>query len=103
MTKKDKISFGTTEELDQAVFVNNPKAIRAFINVAIEDYLKDGDKKELSESLDLVVKWIGASKLARKTGMSRQGIYNAVKPKTEPAFTTVLNMLHSAGFRFTVL
>lgn len=103
MTKKNKITFAGMEDLDNEIFVKNPKAIKAYLNVAIEEYLKDGDKKALSEALALVVKWSGASNLARKTKMSRQGIYKAVKPTTSPSFTTVLNMLHGAGLRFTIL
>ena len=103
MTRKSSYSLVPMEEFDKRFFINNPEAIRTFINVAIEDYLKDGNQKELSEALSLVVKWVGASNLARKTNMSRQGIYNAVKPTTKPAFSTVLNMLHGAGFRLTVV
>ena len=102
MNNKNKVSFMTLEELDNELFVGNPKAIRAFFNVAIEEYLKDGDKSALADALSLVVKWSGASNLARKTKLSRQSIYNATKPNTAPSFTTVVNMLHAAGFRLTL-
>ncbi len=102
MPQDNKVSFATMEDLDNRFFVGNPKAIRAFFNVAVEEYLKDGDKAALADALALVVKWSGASNLARKTKLSRQSIYNATKPTTSPSFTTVVNMLHAAGFRLTL-
>nr|QGT50643.1 hypothetical protein Elusimicrob1349_1130 [uncultured Elusimicrobia bacterium] len=103
MTKKPKISFLTLEEVDREFFENKPENIRSFLNVAIEEYMADGDKAAFMDALAVVAKYAGISKVAGKSGLTRQGIYKAVRPGARPAFTTVLDILHGAGFSLKVV
>lgn len=102
MTKKNKISFVTLEELDRKLFVNKPENVLAFLNVALAEYRRDGNRRAFLDALALVAKWVGVSKIAQKSGMTRQGVYKAIKPGSRPSFLTVLDLLQSAGFTFKV-
>lgn len=98
MPKKNKVSFATLEELDQKVFVNKPEAIRAFLNVALEDYMYDHNKAEFFKALAMAMKWAKVSNVATKAQLTRQGVYKAIRPNSNPSFTTVISMLQGAGF-----
>lgn len=102
MTKQNKVSFASLDELDRAFFENKPENLRTFLNVALEEYKQDGNKDAFLQALALVVKWAGVSGVAKKSGLTRQGIYKAVKPGSRPSFMTVLDLLQGAGFTFKV-
>lgn len=101
--KKNKVSFITLEELDAEVFINNPERIIAYLNVAIEDYLFNHNQTELSQALALAMKWANVSNVATKSQLSRQGIYKAIRQNANPSFSTVIKMLHGAGFGIQVV
>ena len=103
MTKKPVISFMTLDELDRKFFENQPENLRAFLNVAIEEYMADGNKAAFMDALAVVAKWAGVGKVAGKGGLTRQGVYKALRPGARPAFTTVLDILHGAGFSLKVV
>lgn len=98
MTNKNKISFATKEDFEKEFFVNKPEAIRAFLNVALEDYLYDHNKAEFFQALALAMKWAKVSNVATKAQLTRQGVYKAIRPNSNPSFTTVISMLQGAGF-----
>lgn len=102
MTKKNKISLTTLEDLDNEVFVNKPEAIRAYLNVAIEEFLYNHDQTDFTKALSLAMKWAKVSNVATKAQLSRQGIYKAIRCNSNPSFTTVLRMLQGAGFSLKV-
>lgn len=102
MTRKNKISYMSMKEFEEEFFVSNPDNIRAYLNAAISDYLFDGNKEGLLKALSKAMKWAKVSNVATKSQLSRQGIYNAIRPGAHPEFTTVLSMLHGAGFHVTV-
>lgn len=102
MTKKNKISLLPMEEFDKRFFINKPEAIREFLNVAIEDYVYNHNKQEFLEALAMAMKWAKVSNVATKAQLTRQGIYKAMRPNSNPSFTTVLSMLQGAGFTLKV-
>ena len=103
MTKKNKITLMKMPEFEKLFFKNNAEQIRAFLNVAIEEYLQNKNKEEFLQALALAVKWAGVSNVASKSNLTRQGIYNAIKTNANPSFTTVMSMLHGVGFDFKII
>lgn len=102
MADKDNVSFKGMDDFEKRYFAGNPAAIRDFLNVALEDYIENGDKAEFLNCVAMAVKWAGASSIASKGRISRQGIYKAIKPASNPAFTTIVDILHGAGFSFKI-
>ena len=40
----------------------------------------------------------GMTKTAKEAGITREGLYKALSPDGNPAFSTVWNILHSIGY-----
>jgi len=44
----------------------------------------------------------GMGKIARETGLSREGLYRSLSPDGNPSFDTVVKLLRLLGLRLTV-
>ena len=70
-----------------------------------EDYLelvsKDGTPEELLKAINDVARARGMAKTAREAGRTREGLYKALSPDGNPAFSTVYNILHAIGYTLT--
>ena len=70
-----------------------------------EDYLelvsKDGTPEELLKAINAVARARGMAKTAREAGITREGLYKALSPDGNPAFSTVYNILHAIGYTLT--
>ena len=70
-----------------------------------EDYLelvsKDGSPEELLKAINDVARARGMAKTAREAGITREGLYKALSPDGNPAFSTVYNILHAIGYTLT--
>ncbi|MDR1123266.1 MAG: hypothetical protein LBL61_01365 [Elusimicrobiota bacterium] len=100
--KANKITFRTLDEFEKDVFVNDPERIEAYLNETLAEYAKTGNREDFFKGVAKVVKWIGISNVATKARLSRQGVHKAIKATSSPSFTTVLSVLHGAGFNFKV-
>jgi len=43
----------------------------------------------------------GMTKTAKEAGITRDGLYKALAPEANPAFSTVFNILHAIGYTLT--
>jgi len=70
-----------------------------------KDYLelvaKDGTQEELLKAISDVARARGMTKTAKEAGITREGLYKALSPDGNPAFSTVWNILHSLGYTLT--
>ena len=67
----------------------------------LEYVAKDGTQEELLKAISDVARARGMAKVAEESGMSRMGLYKALSPDGNPAFSTVWNILHSIGYTLT--
>ncbi len=76
---------------------------RVFLDVALEEYEKDGDTEAFLLALrDVTEAQGGISKLAERTNLNRQNLYKALSEKGNPRLETVGTILHGLGFRLSV-
>lgn len=87
-----------TTAFDSADYLNSAEAIAAYLDV----YLEDGSPEELREAMANVARSHGVSDLARRSGVSRPGIYKALGQDGNPSFETVRSLLGAMGLRLTV-
>lgn len=87
-----------TTAFDSADYLNTAEAIAAYLDV----YLEDGTPEELREAMATVARSHGVSDLARRSGVSRPGIYKALGQDGNPSFETVRSILGAMGLRLTV-
>ncbi len=66
------------------------------------DALESGDAGYIANALGVIAKARGMSDLARKTGISRQALYNALGPDGNPTLDTVVKVIAALGIKLTV-
>ena len=87
-----------TTTFDSADYLGSAEAIAAYLGA----WLEDGTPDELRRALATVARSHGMSDLARKSGVSRPGIYKALGEEGNPSFETIRSILGAMGLRLTV-
>lgn len=65
----------------------------------IENVSKDGTPEELLKAINDVARARGMTKTAKEAGITREGLYKALSPEGNPAFTTVCKILNAIGYK----
>ncbi|WP_119388686.1 addiction module antidote protein [Taklimakanibacter lacteus] len=80
---------------DAAEFLRTPEEIAAYLEAIFEDY---GDNaRVVAKALGDVARAQGMQKIARETGLNREGLYQAFSGKGNPSFDTVLKVMRAVG------
>jgi probable addiction module antidote protein len=87
-----------TTAFDSADYLNTAEAIAAYLDA----YLEDATPEELRNALDTVARSHGVSDLAKRSGITRAGIYKALGQDGNPSFETIRLILSAMGLRLTV-
>ncbi len=74
MTKK--IRAADLPVLDMAEHLKSPEDVAAYLTMVIEE----GDDGELAHALGIAARARGMSEVARAAGMTREGLYKALRP-----------------------
>lgn len=84
---------------DAAKYLQGPQEIRWFLEEAIKLAAEenDGNFESVRDAIETAVRAYGASKLARATGISRDGLYKAFAKGASPKFDTVATVLKALG------
>jgi probable addiction module antidote protein len=59
------------------------------------------DPAFIAQALGTIARARGMSRLARKTGLTREGLYKALSKDSNPSFGTVLKVMRALGLKFT--
>lgn len=78
-------------------YLKTEEEIAAYLDAVIED----GDPALIAAALGDVARARNISKLARDTGMSREGIYRALSGEGNPSFATVMKIAGALGLRLS--
>ncbi|MBY3035269.1 addiction module antidote protein [Rhizobium laguerreae] len=84
-------------DFDPAEMLDSDEAIEAFIIEA----LQTGDAKFIASALGVVARAKGMSKIARKTGLSREHLYNSLSENGNPTLETTLAVMKAIGLELT--
>lgn len=85
----------TTRPWDIADHLQSAQQVAAYLEAVFED----GDPAEIRAALSHVARAAGMTELARKTGISRAGLYKALGEGGNPSFETVAAILKALGVR----
>ena len=100
MAKKIKKLLISQEEFDKKFFYGDTEAIKLYIRESLKEYTQDHDRKSLFESLFTAIKWSGITKFAKKIGMSRSGLYDAlIRKNANPSFDTLERIFRGLNIR----
>ncbi len=99
----NKKKYRTLNEIEEEYFTMHPKEIKQYLEVALEEYQKDGDEKAFLSSLAVVTKVKGGfTKLSKEAGLNREHLYRALSKDGDPKFSTVIQILNSLGLNLKV-
>lgn len=99
--KKNKLR--TFDETQLEHYKKHPRELKSYIAVALEEYQKDGDEKAFLSALALAARVHGGfSKLSKTSGLNRENLYRALSHRSDPRFSTIMQVLETLGLSLTI-
>jgi probable addiction module antidote protein len=83
---------------DPARHLDSEEAILYYLEAAMEG----NDPKHIARALGDVARSKGMTDIARKTGLGRQALYNALSKDGNPTLETLISVLTALGLELTV-
>lgn len=86
---------------DAADYLDSIDDVAAYLEVALEE--SADDPTAVPRALGVIARSKNMSELARRVGMSRDGLYRALSDQgNNPTWSTVLKVTRALGLRFTL-
>src|SRR6266852_9089256 len=87
-----------TSSYDSAEYLDSIDAINAYMEEAMET----DDPAFIAKALGTVARARGMSRIAKKSGLSRESLYKALSPEGNPEFGTVIRVMQALGLKFSI-
>jgi len=97
MTKKVKIS--ELREFDMAEHLPDEQAIAEYLTVVLEE----NDPAALADALGTVARARGMTEIAKASGLTREALYKALRPASEPRFGTISRVCAALGVKLVAV
>lgn len=82
---------------DSADYLRDVDDVAAYLEAAIEE--GGDDPAVIAHALGVIARSGNVSELARRVGMSREGLYRALSADGNPSFATVMKVSRALGLR----
>lgn len=93
--KKSMPAGAAVSRYDAADYLQTPEARAAYLQVIFDDY--GDDARVVAKALGDVARAEGMQKIARETGLNREGLYQALSGTGNPSFDTILRVMRAVG------
>ncbi|MGL5825175.1 MAG: addiction module antidote protein [Nocardioides sp.] len=93
MTKSEKY-----RPFDPADYLDGIEDVAAYLEIALEASAED--PTAVPRALGVIARSQNMSELARRVGMSRDGLYKALSAEGNPTWSTILKVTNALGLRF---
>lgn len=80
-------------DYDPAEYLDSPEAIEVFLTEAF----KTGDSAYIAKAIGVAAKAEGMTKVAEKSGLSREQLYRSFSEKGNPTLKTMLAVMKALG------
>lgn len=87
-----------TKVFDPAEFLKTEEAVIAYLEAAMEG----NDPAHIARALGDVARSKGMSEIAKKAGVGRQALYNALSENGNPTLETLIAVLNALGLELSV-
>jgi probable addiction module antidote protein len=94
--KRAKEAFS---RFDTADYLNSEADMVAYLEACMEE--AGDDAAYIAHALGNIARAKGMAQLAKKTGLTREGLYKALNKNSNPSFGTVLKVMRALGLKFT--
>ncbi len=86
------------KRFDAADYLKDLDDVALFLEVALEDSAEE--PSAVPHALGIIARSQNMSELARRVGMSRDGLYKALSEDGNPTWSTILRVTNALGLRF---
>ena len=90
-----KISAADLPEFDMAEHLDGDQAIAEYLTIVMEE----NDSSELTHALGVIARARGMSEVARAAGLTREALYKALRPNSQPRFDTIARVCNALGVK----
>lgn len=84
---------------DPADYLDNIDDVAAYLQIALEESTED--PTAVPRALGVIARSGNMSELARRVGMSRDGLYKALSDRGNPTWSTVLKVSAALGLKLS--
>ncbi|HBX82354.1 MAG TPA: putative addiction module antidote protein [Propionibacteriaceae bacterium] len=85
---------------DASRYIESIDDASAYLQIALEE--SEADPTAVPRALGVIARSRNMSELARRVGMSRDGLYKALSAEGNPTWSTVLKVTNALGLRLTL-
>lgn len=87
----------TFANYDAADYLDTAEDIAGYLEAVIDE--NDNDPTVIARALGTIARSRNFSEIARRVGISREGLYKALSADGNPSLSTVLKVSHALGIR----
>lgn len=98
MTMTKQIKIADLPEFDMAEELKTEEDIAIYLTLVLEE----NDVSELARALGTIARARGMTEVARASGLTREALYKALRPTSQPRFETIMKVVHAMGLRLSV-
>ena len=90
-----KINVADLPEFDMTEHLDSDQAIAEYLTIVMEE----NDPSELTHALGVIARARGMSEVARSAGLTREALYKALRPNSQPRFDTIARVCTALGVK----
>ena len=94
---RKKVHVEELPEFDLAEQLKTDEDVATYLSVVLED----DDPSELMHALGVVARARGMTEVARAAGLTREALYKALRPNSQPRFDTISRVCRALGLKLT--
>ena len=98
MKKDKKIKITDFAVFDAVDYLKTDKDMADYLNAVLDD----GDPALFVAAIGDIAKAKGMMEISKKSGVTREALYRALKLGSQPRFETVAKVINALGMRLTV-
>ena len=98
MTTRKKIKVSDLPEFDPSEHLTDEEDIAAYLDAILEE----NDAALLAVALGDVARARGMTEIAKASGLTREALYKALRPGSQPRFETVSRVCAALGVKLVV-
>lgn len=98
MKKNKKIKVTDFAVFDTVDYLKTNKDMSDYLNAVLDD----GDPALFIAAIGDIAKAKGMMEISKKSGVTREALYRALKLGSQPRFETVAKVINALGMRLTV-